>query len=222
MDTLQFLDSPGLRERQLQRRYRNPLFSAEQQDVSEQQLEQARQQDQQEVQQFAQSLQDLLTDVSQFSGTEETDKILQTKERADKLYEQCIGLSGDHEREREGLLKLNAAIMTAIRSAAGQDPLALEELDRESQARDIHMALLEYSLVADILRADTQLEEDELLPTILSGDEETISTIMTLFNNEQRQILEQQAEALKQSLQQQGVMDQALEKKFLTLTSTHQ
>ncbi len=222
MSDPQFLEQPGLRERQLRRRHGNPLFSAEQQNVTAAQLDDARQQDEQEQQQFAQSLRDLLTDVSQFVGREETDKILQTKERADKLYEQCIGLAGDHERERDGLLKLNDVIMTAIRAAAGQDPLALDELENEQQARAIHLALLECQLVADILSPDNALQEDELLPTILSEDEESIHMAMTLFNNEQRALLEQQAEQLKQKLQQQGVFDELMQKKISALLSTRE
>ena len=133
MSKPQFHDQPGFRERQLQRRHSNPLFTVEQQVVTQVQVDGARQLDRQELQQFAESLQALLMDVSQFSAREETDKILQTKEQADKLYEQCIGLAGEHERERQGLLKLNDVIMAAIRAAAGQDPLALDELEKEAE-----------------------------------------------------------------------------------------
>jgi hypothetical protein len=222
MSKPQFLDQPGFRERQLQRRYHNPLFTAGQQKVTQAQVDAARQQDKLELQQFAEALQALLIDVSQFSAREETDKILQTKEQADKLYEQCIGLAGEHERERQGLLKLNDVIMAAIRSAAGQDPLALDELEKEQQARDIHLALLEYRLVADILRPDNDLQEEELLPTILSEDKESIQMAMTLFSNEQRELLEQQAEQLKQKLQHDGDFNEQLQKKFQAMFSTAQ
>jgi hypothetical protein len=222
MSKPQFLDQPGLRERQLQRRYRNPLFPAGQQHVTQEQVDAVRLQDNQEVQQFGESLQALLMDVSRFSAREETDKILQTKEKADKLYEQCIGLAGEHERERQGLLKLNDVIMAAIRAAAGQDPMAMDELEKEQQARDIHLALLEYRLVADILRPDNNLKEDELLPTILSEDEESIHMAMTLFSHEQRQLLQQQAEELKQKLQQDGTFDEPMQKKFSALFTTNQ
>ena len=110
--------------------------------------------------------------------------------------------------------------MAAIRAAAGQDPLALDELEKEQQARDIHLALLECRLVADILRPDNDLQEDELLPTILTEDEESIQMAMTLFSNEQRQLLEQQAAQLKQQLQHDGDFDEQMQKKFLAMSST--
>ena len=193
------------------------MFSQARQQVTQTQLEHAREQDNQELQQFGESLHTLLTDVSQFSAREETDRILQTKEQADRLYEQCIGLSGDHERERQGLLKLNDVIMASIRAAAGQDPLAMSELEKEQQAREIHLALLQCRLVADILRPDADLEEDELLPTILSEDEPAIELALTLFNEEQKELLGQQAQQLQQSLHEAGSLDDALRRKFLFL-----
>ncbi len=199
MNKPQFIDLPGIRERQLKRRYGNPLFSEERQHVSASELKAERQHDKEEVINFVESLQSLLKDVGQFSAREETDTILQTKEKADRLYEQCVGLAGDHERERQGLLKLNDVIMGAIRAAAGQDPLAIAELEKEQQAREIHLALLECRLVADILRPDAAIVENELLPSILSEDEESIRMAMTLFSGEQQQMLLEQASELKQT-----------------------
>jgi hypothetical protein len=210
----QFSELPGARERQLQRRSHNPLFTDELQVVTQSQVDSAHQQDLEEEKQFSISLLALLNDVSSFSGKEETDKILQVKEQADRLYEQCIGLAGEHERERQGLLKLNDAIMTAIRAAAGEDPLALSELEKEQQARTIHLSLLECPLIADILRADAVIEEDQLTPTILSADEEAIEMALSLFSLEQRQALVEEASQIKSALEQSGKLDKQLEKKF--------
>lgn len=212
-----FIERPGIRERQLKRRHHNPLFSSAKQQVTDEELKAARQQDKQEVINFTENLQNLLAEVTQFSAREETDTILQTKEKADRLYEQCIGLTGDHERERQGLLKLNEVIMAAIKQAAGSDPLASEELEKEQQAREIHLALLECQLVADILRPDGVIDENDLLPTILSEDEESIQMAMTLFSGEQQQTLHEQATALKKRLQEEGELNTAIENKFNVL-----
>jgi len=222
MSKPQFIDQPGARERQLKRRSGSPLFSVERQRVSNSELKKARQHDKEEIINFTESLQSLLMDVGKFSAREETDVILQTKEKADRLYEQCVGLAGDHERERQGLLKLNEVIMGAIRAAAGQDPLAMEELEKEQQAREIHLTLLECQLAADILRSDAALEENELLPTILSEDEDSIRMTMTLFSDEQQQLLNEQANELLSSIQQSGKLDANLKKKFEALSSQPQ
>lgn len=212
-----FSERPGIRERQLKRRYNNPFFSQDKQQVTQEELKSARQQDKQEVINFTEALQNLLADVSQFSAREETDVILQTKEKADRLYEQCIGLAGDHERERQGLLKLNEVIMAAIKQAAGSDPLAHEELEKEQQAREIHLALLECQLVADILRPDGMIDENDLLPTILSEDEESIQMAMTLFSEEQQQVLHEQAVEIQKHLQDEGKLTTEGESKINVL-----
>lgn len=213
MNQLPFSERPGARERQLMRRYANPLFDKELQLISLQALEQAQQQDKDEEQSFAKALHDLLNRVAAYQGKEETEVILAAKKDADLLYEQCAGLAGDHQREREGLLKLNDAFMKAIRSAAGQDPLALSELDNEQQAREIHLALLDDQLVTDILRRDGVIHEDQLLPTILSAEPASIDLAMNLFNNEQRQVLIAQAQALTQRLQQEGKLSEEIQVK---------
>jgi len=219
MSQPQFSELPGARERQLKRRSQNPLFTEELRVVTQSQVETARQQDLEEVQRFSTALLALLNDVSAFSGKEETDKILQTKEQADRLYEQCIGLAGEHERERQGLLKLNDAIMTAIRAAAGEDPLALSELEKEQQARAIHLSLLEYPLIADILRSDTVIEEDQLPATILSADNEAIEKALGLFSPEQRQVLMEEAGLIKSELEKSGKLDKQLQQKFSLMSS---
>lgn len=222
MTKIQFIEKPGFRERQLQRRFNNPLFSESQQKVSQSQLDTARQHDKEEVVVFIESLQSLLREVGSFSGREETDKILETKEGADKLYEQCAGLAGDHSRESEGLLKLNEAIMKSIRTAAGDDPLAIEELSREQQAREIHIKLLEYPLVADMLRTDGAIEADELLQTILSESDESIHVAMSLFDAQQREVLAEEATRLQQDLESRGVLSESIQARFSAMTSAPQ
>jgi len=222
MTTIQFIEKPGFRERQLKRRFNNPLFMSSQNQVSQPLVDIARQQDKEEVVEFIEALQTLLTEVGTFSGREETDKIIETKERADRLYEQCVGLTGDHTRERDGLLKLNEAIMKAIWSAAGDDPLAIEELTKEQQAREIHLKLLDYALVVDMLRTDSAIAADELLPTILSENEESIHIALSLFDAEQRQVLVEEANRMKQSLQDQGQLSDDVHEKFTIMMSAPQ
>lgn len=219
MSLPQFSELPGARERQLQRRAQNPLFSTELQTVTQAEVDKARQQDNDEQRQFSEALLDLLNKVSAFSGTEETDKILQVKEQADRLYEQCMGLAGEHAREREGLLKLNDAIMKAVRAAAGEDPLAISELQKEQEARAIHLSLLEYPLIADILRADAVIEEDQLPATILSADDEEITVAMGLFSLEQRYALVAEVGTIQVALQLAGKLDDRLEKKFSMISA---
>ena len=214
---IKFSTQPGSHERQLARRYNNPLFSEQRRSADQTDLIQAQQKDYQEAQTFADEFHALLQDVSSFSGHEETDKILEVKEQIDRLYETCVAISGGHENEKQGLIRLNEVIMNAIRTAAGNDALAIEELEKEQQARSLHLQLLEYPIIVDLLRPDSVIEEDELLPSILSGDIASIQATMSLFDPAQLIELQQQAEALQQHLAGQGLLDEPLKARFTAL-----
>lgn len=222
MSKLHFIAKPGYRERQLKRRANNLLFSESRQQVSQSQIDIGRQKDKEEVIEFITSLQSLLTEVGSFSGREETDTILAVKEKIEKLYEQCAGLEGDHSRERDGLLKLNDAIMKSIRTAAGDDPLAAEELNKEQEARELHLKLLDYPLVVDMLRTDSAIAADELLPTILSENDESIHVALSLFDPQQRQVLIEEAKRLQLDMQLRGSFSDAVADKFKVMLSAPQ
>jgi len=197
----QFLTSPGCFERHIQRRYNNPLFTDYARTQAVDDLYQARKQDEQDAQLFHEAFQGLLNDMIDLPDKEDTEIILRQKARIDQIYTQCASLGGDHSREKEALNKLNEVLMTAIRNAAGNDPQAMEELSREQAAREIHLNLLEYPLVADLLRTDCPVAEDELVATLLSEEAATLGTIMTLFDQEQRQELQQLATELLDELE---------------------
>ncbi len=216
------MDNPGCFERHFQRRFNNPLFTIDAAGLQEDALYLARKQDEDDAQRFQESFQQLLKDMVELTAREETEVILDHKSRIDELYTLCASLGGDHSSEKQALNKLNDVIMAAIRAAAGNDPQAMEELAREQAAREIHLNLLEYALVADLLRSDSPVGEDELVATLLSEDTATLGTIMTLFDQQQRQELQQLAdelldeldldEAQRQLYQERvGVMDHTLQ-----------
>lgn len=200
MKSLSFSAMPGARERHLMRRYQNPLFPEARRHVSEDELQRARSADRMEETRFLESLKDLLTEVTSLSAREETEVILGLKGRIDHMYEICAGLGGEHSREKAGLTHLNEVIMKTIRSAAGNDALAMEELNKEQAARELHMAMLEYKIVPDLLRDDSFIDEDELVPSLLYEEAETIRMIMSLFTDEQRRDLLEMAQELVSQL----------------------
>lgn len=205
--SLSFSSEAGPRERHLRRRHENPLFPAHRRVVSPAELESARRADQQDSEGFRREFRELLQDAGQMSGTVDTDLVLGLKERGERLYEQCAGLGGDHSREKEGLHKLNAAVSTAIRAAAGADPLAQQELAQEQAAREIHVQLLRYPLVADLLSDDSPIAAEDLVPTLLSDTPDTVRVAMSLFEPEQQAALRRQAQALVDALERSGRLE---------------
>jgi hypothetical protein len=217
-----FSELPGCRERHLQRRCDNPLFPAQVRKVTQAQVDEARQRDQAEVARFADEFQGLLQRASVFSGRVDTEEVLQLKEDIDRLYEQCVGLAGDHSGEKRALLKLNDVIMASIRTAAAGDGLAAEELERETAARDMHLRLLDYPLVVDLLRSDTPVEREDLVPALLSADAETVPVVMSLFDAEQQAALRAEARALVQALERRGQASRQLLERLTAMEASPQ
>jgi hypothetical protein len=222
MTRIQFSQHPGAHERHLKRRYHNPLFPPERRELAQHDVEIAAEKDREEEISFLEELKALLEKVTTFSAREETEVILEIKQQTDKMYEQCAGLRGEHSREKAGLVRLNEVIMNSIRAAAGDDPLAKEELDKEQAARELHMHLLEYSIVPDLLRPDSLIEEDELIPSLLSEEAETIKMVMTLFDDKQRKELLELAAKLIEELKQQGELDSVIEERFAAIQAPPQ
>jgi len=195
MSDLYFSASPGCWERYLQRKYQNPaLFPDADDALAQAEVNEAQRQDEGERITFTQDFNELLAKVSHLKPQEDSEIILELKDRIDRLYEQCSGLGGDYMAEKAGLRKLNGLIMHAIRSTAKLDEHAMAELEKESQARETHFHLLEYPLIAHLLRPDTPISKEEIVPTLLCEEEGALRAAMSIFDEEHRQLLREMAQ----------------------------
>lgn len=193
MSELYFSVSPGCWERYLQRKYQNPALFPEDEPLSQQRINEAQRQDDSERIAFTQDFNELLAKVVNLKAQEDSEVILELKDRIDRLYEHCSGLGGDYMAEKAGLKKLNGLIMNAIRSTATLDEHAMAELEKESQARETHFHLLEYPLIAHLLRPDTPISKEEIVPTLLCEEEGALRAAMSIFDEEHRQLLRDMA-----------------------------
>ncbi|MFW2372169.1 MAG: hypothetical protein ACN4GM_03545 [Gammaproteobacteria bacterium] len=189
-----FSDRPGARERHLQRKYQNPLFPGA--EVSEMDIVLARKQDAEEVDQFMSQFRDLVQQALELDPNAEADVVLKLKEQLDKSYEQCAGLAGDQAEIKTMIKRLLASIMQAMWKGVGEDFQAQSKLEDEEKARESHFALLEYPLVADLLRPDSPVVEHDLVPVLLSESIDNLRMAMQIFVPEQQIMLVQQAREL--------------------------
>jgi len=193
---LHFSQNPGRRERHLLRKKDNPLFSQAEQAVSKASLEEAQRLDHEELSAFITEFRLLILEAVKLQPNAESGQVLSIKERLDKSYEQSAGLADDQREAQEAIIKLLKIIMAAVRKGAGTDPTALRELDQEEQARAAHFELLQYPLVADLLAPDSPVGADELAATLLSAPPAEFAAAVTLFDDNQRVLLQRDAEAL--------------------------
>ncbi|HEY9050907.1 MAG TPA: hypothetical protein VIQ03_05140 [Gammaproteobacteria bacterium] len=182
-----FSERPGVRERHLKRKYNNPLFGDTKISIDDIRL--AQQQDAEEVAAFMTHFHELVKKAVALDSNAEADVILKLKEQLDKTYEQCSGLAGDQAEIKQMLKRLISAIMQAMWKGIGQDFQAQSKLEMEEKAREMHFKMLECQLVADLIRPDTLIDEDDLVPTLLSESAESVQSAMKLFVPEQQVVL---------------------------------
>ena len=189
-----FSTNPGVRERHLRRKYQNPLFAEA--EISEIDIIQARKQDAEEVDEFMNHFRDLVQQALELDANTDADVVLKLKELLDKSYEQCSGLAGDQGEIKTMIKRLLASIMQAMWKGVGQDFQAQSKLENEEKARESHFALLEYPLVADLLRPDSPIVADDLVRVLLSESADNLRMAMQIFVPEQQIMLVQQAREL--------------------------
>lgn len=197
-------ENPGSFERHLLRKLNNPLF-ARPTELNDETLEEAQRKDHDILVAFMQEFQKTLTETVQLKGNEESEVVLGLKDRLDKLYEQSSAVGDDQTKVRDGIVKLLEVIMASVRKGAGNDAHAQQELDQEEEARRAHFALLESSLVADFLNPDSPIEEDELVPVLLSADKDDLALVLQIMDEQQIEIIINQAASLVSKLEAENI-----------------
>lgn len=176
---------PGAHERHFLRRQDNPLFSTASRQVDSADLAVARQRDASELEVFVERFHELLEAAAALKPTEESDILLELKARLDHAYTMLASLGGDNEPFKAALRRLTNIVIGAIRNAAGNDAQALNELDQEQAAREQHYRLMEFSLTADLMRAESPITPAELVATLLSVPREELEAALWLFGPEE-------------------------------------
>ena len=210
----------GMHERHLLRRDGNPLFALPPVDYSGDDYIEARRRDNAELQQFHQEMRTVIQQAIELEANVESEVILELRGKLDKLYARCSSFGSGCSEHKQNIRKLTDLVMKAVWQAAANDPQARMELEQEEMARQQHYRLLEYPLVADLLRPDSPIGQDELVATLLHAGKEELEAAMWMFAPEQLQQLYQAAENLLTRCKEQGlVLDEAWER--LNLIKEH-
>ncbi len=207
MVKIAFSERPGRHERHFCRKIDNPLFPRPVIDFSNEELLDVQRQDHEELLAFLQSLRKLVRAAVELKPNEETQIILDLKAELEKHYELACGLADNQSANKQAIAQLIDVIMGTVQRNAAGDSLAEQELAEESLARKTHFDLLESNLVADLLHPHSLIQADELAAVCLSDEEEAVKAALVLFDDEQRQQIYSEMEAL---LVSHGVSDDEL------------
>lgn len=197
-------EHPGSHERHLLRKASNPLFPNAP-TLDDDNLIDAQRLDHEALQTFNTEFRALLEKTTSLTGNVESEVILQLKDRLDRAYETASSIGGNTTAMKGAIRKLLGFMMASVRRGAGNDAHAHLELDQEETAREAHFALLDASLVADLLHPESPIHPDELLPTLLSADKDELQLALQMFDEVQLLAILSQGAALLEQLQGEGV-----------------
>ena len=201
---MNFSPAPGPRERHLKRRLLNPLYPESVREFTQDDLDEAKKQDEASLLKFMEHFQAVVQRATELGNNSESDVVLLIKEQLDECYATCCSMPGDHGNLKAAINQLIAAIMTAIRKGAADDPVALKKLDEEDVARQMHNELHDRKLIADIMLEDSPILENELTPTLLNEEADDLDAALQLFSPEQIDFIYNEAQALLEQLREEG------------------
>ena len=199
----EFSNHPGPRERHLQRKLNNPLFSDArsimQQDIHAVQLE-----DFQALHKFMLQFDALVQESVALDINVEHDVILLLKAQLEHLYAVCTGIQGQSAAIKTAIKKLITAISATLRDASKNDADALEKLNTDEEYTTLHLQLCEQLIVSDILNQDKIIREDELVPSLLNESEAGLQAALALFPPERVTVMIEAGMALLKKIETQG------------------
>lgn len=179
---MSFIEFPGAHERQLQRKHKQPsLFGTTQAAITADMVLMARQQDTTEAEKFMTSFRSVVERAVSLKPNEQSDVILELKEELDQHYQHCCSLQGDMQPIKKALRTLIQAIMTAVRSGAGNDVTAQAKLNEEDTAREEHFRLQELTFITDMMREEKSIPADELALTLITEPMNVVTEALELF-----------------------------------------
>lgn len=196
--------NPGAFERHLIRRNENILFGSRQTEVTSDSLQENQKKDHDILQQFMHDFREVMTLAVALKANEDSDVILEIKDKLDKAYAGSVSIADDQSRVQDSIKKLLDVVMQSVRKGAGDDAQALQELEQEDTAREANFAFLESKLVADILDPDSPITDEDLIPTLLSAEKDDLALATQLFDKDQMTYLIHESETLLNKLDAEG------------------
>lgn len=194
----------GMYERHLRRKDRNPLFGTPAPQFPPEAYDEARRLDNEEMRRFQTDMARVIQQAINLDANVESEVVLELRANLDQLYARCSGLGGNCGDHKQALRRLIDVVMNAVWQAAADDPMARMELEQEELARQQHFCLMEYPLISDLMRPDTPVTQEELIPTLLQAEEDELEAVLWMFEPEQLKAIRQEAEVLLFERRQQG------------------
>lgn len=201
--TLNFSTKPGPRERHLQRKFNNPLFTQAGK-ITQQDIQLAQQDDSEAMQRFMEQFRELVQRTVKLDKTVQSDEILLLKAQLEQQYALCTGLPGQPVAIQEAIRKLILAISSTLRAASKDDVHALDKLSKDEEHTNLHLYLCDFIIVSDMLNPDAVIGDDEKISVLLNEPENALQAVLALFPPERIAVMVEEGKALLKKVEADG------------------
>lgn len=194
-------NNPGAFEQHLRRRNNNLLFSVSRRGVVQSDINDARSRDVLDVMRLDKEQRKLFEEFLLKDDAIDTEQIRQS---VDTLIEMAFGIGGPADEMLAELQKLREVITNTSRKAFAGHSELLAKLEGAEQSYKNYMTKFFVPFLAQMGRKDGPIPADEIVPSLLMQDPETIRVVMSQFEADFREVLRRQAISLLQETVQQG------------------
>lgn len=191
-------DNPGSFELHLYRRYNNLLFLESRRNVVQSDIDVARTRDILDAKILDQQQRMLFEEISLIDELVSPNMLNQIREKIDKLIETALGIGGPADEILSGLQKLREVIINTSRKSFVDHSELLAKLEDAEQFHKNYMAEFFVPFLAQMGRKDGPIPADEIVPSLLMQEPDTIRIVMSQFDADFRQVFSREAVSLLQ------------------------
>jgi len=213
-------ERPGCFERHLQRRYNNPLFSPERQHVTAADVAAARRQDAQDLASLRAEYVQLLSEIAELPDFMPFEQFNPIRERIQDLIHRAVEVGGEASETVPKLRTLRHILIQQVSEALSNNPRALKALQEAEAFHQANEGKLENQFLAQMLRDDTPITAEDVVPSILTEDVATIRTVMAVVGEHLAAKFHQAAVVLVEEVRARGETVPGIDKKLATLGTT--
>ena len=179
-DKLEWSTEPCAYEAHLIRRHNNPYFAEPRRFVSAEELDEAKRIDNRDLIAAEERFEELLRESKAICVSKHTKSgdAIKLRARLEELVRFSMGIGGRAKWLASKLDKLRDSIIIVLRNAFSNDKKNLEYIEQADLSYEDNMRKFALPVFAQLLREDSPIPPDEMLPTILSEDPLSISLFM--------------------------------------------
>jgi len=208
----------GCFERQLQRRHMNALFPAERRSISRAELLEASMKDWNDLKQLETDVDKLFSEVKSPSKQKPYDEVLLLRDAFERLIFRTAEIGAIANQQRDALSHVYKSIVDVLRDGCPSDHKA--ELEGILADSERYQRGWTNQFVRQLNRGDTPISGDELVPSLLTEDLETVRFFASLLEEPARKDTYDLAVALISDAQSEGYAVAQAEEKLQALRSS--